>query len=84
MENKTCIARRYYKFMACFTALFMIAGIVLYIFLMVRTFGNGTDWLTGTWLVLGLVAMVTFLPTLANFFMGRACGDKYHLNDHIE
>lgn len=81
METKYCVARRYYKFMGCFLGLFTLVGLVFYIILMIRTFGNGTDWLTGTWLILGLVAMVTILPTLANFFMGRGCGDKYHLND---
>lgn len=82
MDRKHCIAKGYYKFIGCFTALFNIAGLVFYIILMVQTFRNGTDWLTTTWLILGLVAMLTILPALANFFMGRGCGgDKYHLND---
>ena len=76
------IARGFYKIMACLTGLLFLATLVLYIILMIRAFTTGVDWLTASFLVIGIVALLTVVPTLANFFMGRGCrGDKYHLNN---
>lgn len=85
MNGKHYVARGYYKTMACITALINVVGLVFYIILMVNVFSKGTDYLTTAFLILGLIAMVTILPTLANFFMGRGVGcDSYHLYGHDE
>lgn len=74
-------ARRFYKAIACIMAMLFIATLVLYIILMIRSFTRGVDGLTAGFLVVGIIALLIVVPTLANFFMGRGCKcDKYHLN----
>lgn len=76
------MAKKYYKFMGCLTGLLFVTTLVFYIILMVRSFTSGVNWLTAAFLIIGIVALLTVVPTLANFFMGRGCrGDKYHLNE---
>lgn len=68
--------------MGCLTGLLFLSTLVFYIILMVRSFTNGVDWLTAAFLIIGIIALLTVIPTLANFFFGRGCRcDKYHLND---
>lgn len=73
---------KYYKCMGFATVCLMVIGLVFYTIFVVRTFKNGTDWLVGTLLIFGEVAMVTLLPALANSFMALGCTiEKDHCND---
>ena len=73
---------KYYKCMGFMTVCMMVIGLVFYTIFVVRTFNNGTDWLVGTLLIFGEVAMVTLLPALANTFMAIGCTiAKDHKND---
>ena len=60
---------KYYKCMGFCTVCLMVIGLVFYTIFVVRTFNNGTDWLVGTLLIFGEVAMITLLPAIANTFI---------------
>lgn len=72
MDTRRKIASRYYKCVGLLTTLFTLAGLVFYIILMVQTFSKETNWLTTTFLIVGLLAMLTILPALANIFVGTS------------
>ena len=75
---------KYYKCMGFATVCLMVIGLVFYTIFVVRTFNNGTDWLAGTLLIFGEVAMFTLLPALANSFVALGCKIEKDHCDNIE
>lgn len=78
MKKKCCMTSGYYKFMGFHTCIMGLITLAFYIVLMVRVFSNGTDWLTGVFLVLGLITILTILPAIANSFVSVGKRIEHH------
>lgn len=65
--------KKCYRLAGCFTCLYTLTGLVFYIILMVNKFNAGVDWLTGFFLIFGLVGIVIIGPMLTNLFFFQGC-----------
>lgn len=65
--------KKCFRLAGCCLSFLTLVGLVFYIIMMVNLFSTGVSWLTGFFLIYGLVSMVVIGPMLSSLFFSEAC-----------